>query len=141
MTYGVLNERANRIAHRLRALGVGPGVLVAVGLLRTPDLVATLLAVAKAGAAYLPMDPAYPVQRLAWMLEDANPAVFLTVRALAATWPMHAARVLFMDDPAEWLPDEPVANLVVPVDAEAAATTSSSRLAAIAGPTRLALVP
>ena len=49
MTYGVLNERANRIAHRLRALGVGPGVLVAVGLLRTPDLVATLLAVAKAG--------------------------------------------------------------------------------------------
>ena len=121
VTYAALNDRANQIAHRLRALGVGPGVLVAVGLSRTPDLVATLLAVSKAGGAYLPMDSAYPVQRLSWMLEDANPAIFLTERALAKTWPGHAARVLLLDDPAEWSPRESVANLAARASPDALA--------------------
>ena len=111
MTYGVLNDRANQIARRLRSMGVGPGVLVAVGLPRTPDLVATLLAVAKAGGAYVPMDPAFPAQRLSWMFEDARPAVVVTDCALATTWPEHAARVLCLDDPSERLTEEGAANL------------------------------
>jgi len=117
----VLNDRANQIAHRLRALGVGPGVLVAIGLPRTPDLVAALLAVAKAGGAYLPMDPAFPAQRLLWMLEDANPAVLVTDRALATRWPKRAARVLCLDDPAERLTEDGAANLAGLVNPDAPA--------------------
>ena len=70
LTYGELNARANRLAHHLRSLGVGPGVLVGVCLERSLELVVGLLAILKAGGAYVPLDPSYPAERLAFMLQD-----------------------------------------------------------------------
>jgi amino acid adenylation domain-containing protein len=77
-SYAALNARANQLAHALRARGVGPGDLVAICMERSPELIAALLGVLKAGAAYLPLDPGYPPERLRFMLEDATPRVVLT---------------------------------------------------------------
>jgi len=78
LAYGELNARANRLARRLRAEGVGPGVLVGLCLERSPEMVVALLAVLKAGGAYVPLDPAYPPDRLAFVLEDSGARVLLT---------------------------------------------------------------
>ncbi|MYW02256.1 condensation domain-containing protein, partial [Streptomyces sp. SID3343] len=75
LTYRELDERANRLAHLFVARGVGPEDVVALALPRSTDLVVALLAVLKAGAAYLPLDPEYPPARLAHMLADARPAL------------------------------------------------------------------
>ncbi|MFJ2575156.1 amino acid adenylation domain-containing protein, partial [Streptomyces halstedii] len=76
-TYGELNARANRLAHHLIALGAGPDTVVAVSLDRDEELVPTLIGVLKSGAAYLPLDPANPDDRLAYMLADAGAAVLV----------------------------------------------------------------
>ncbi len=94
LTYGELNARANRLARRLRGLGVGPEMTVAVCLERSAALVVAQLAVLKAGAAYAPLDPAYPAERLAYMVEDSRAPVVLTRREverrrqgkIRATW-------------------------------------------------------
>jgi amino acid adenylation domain-containing protein len=85
LTYRELNERANRLAHQLRALGVGPEVLVGLSLDRGIDLVIGILGILKAGGAYLPLDPSYPRERLRFMIEDAKPAVILTPEGLSTT--------------------------------------------------------
>src|SRR5688572_27504853 len=72
LTYRELNERANRLAHHLRRIGVGPEVPVGVLARRSPDAVVASLAVLKAGGCYLPMDPAYPDDRLIYTLEDSG---------------------------------------------------------------------
>ncbi|MBY8847156.1 non-ribosomal peptide synthetase, partial [Streptomyces sp. SP2-10] len=77
LTYRELNRRANRLAHALIARGVGPEQVVALRLPRSPELVVAVLAVLKTGAAYLPVDPEYPAARIAYMLQDARPAVVL----------------------------------------------------------------
>ncbi|MFL6291918.1 MAG: amino acid adenylation domain-containing protein [Thermoanaerobaculia bacterium] len=77
LTYGELNARANRLAHHLRGLGVGPESLVAVCLERSPAMLAALLGVLKAGGAYVPLDPTYPADRIAWVLEDSRASVVL----------------------------------------------------------------
>ncbi|MGW6916117.1 non-ribosomal peptide synthase/polyketide synthase [Kitasatospora sp. NPDC054939] len=77
LTYRELNRRANRLAHALIARGVGPEQVVALRLPRSAELVVAVLAVLKTGAAYLPVDPDYPAARIAYMLEDARPAVVL----------------------------------------------------------------
>lgn len=77
-TYGALNARANRLAHHLRARGAGPDVVIGIALDRGIDMVAAWLAVLKSGAAYLPLDPAYPADRLAYMLSDARAALTLS---------------------------------------------------------------
>ena len=82
LTYGELNRRANQLAHHLRALGVGPEVLVAICLERSLETVIGLLGILKAGGAYVPLDPAYPQERLAFMLRDAQVPVLLTQRAV-----------------------------------------------------------
>ncbi|MFC8226301.1 non-ribosomal peptide synthase/polyketide synthase [Streptomyces sp. NPDC057287] len=77
LSYGELNRRANRLAHALIAQGVGPEQVVALRMPRSAELVVAVLAVLKTGAAYLPVDPDYPAARIAYMLEDARPAVVL----------------------------------------------------------------
>jgi amino acid adenylation domain-containing protein len=81
LTYSVLNDQANRLAHRLVELGVGPDQRVAVCLERSPAFAVSLLAVLKAGGAYVPMDTAYPAERLAYILSDSQPAVLLADQA------------------------------------------------------------
>ncbi|KPI10858.1 amino acid adenylation domain protein [Actinobacteria bacterium OK074] len=100
LDYAALHARANRLARLLITHGVGPERLVGVALDRGPDLVVALLAVLKAGGAYVPLDPGYPAERLAFMIEDAAPALVLTSSAVAAALPEHAAPVLLLDDPA-----------------------------------------
>ncbi|MFD7383491.1 amino acid adenylation domain-containing protein [Streptomyces anulatus] len=100
-TYREINARANRLARLLTARGAGPEQFVALALPRSVDMVVALLATLKAGAAYLPLDPAYPADRLAFMLSDAAPVLLLTDRASAAGLPdPGAAAPLLLDDPA-----------------------------------------
>jgi amino acid adenylation domain-containing protein len=87
VSYAELNERANRLARLLAARGVGPESVVAVLIDRSDTLIAALLAVLKAGAAYLPVDPDYPAERIAYMLTDARPAATVTTAALASELP------------------------------------------------------
>src|SRR6185295_6141357 len=77
LTYAELDQRSDALAARLRALGVGPEVLVGISLARSPEMVVALLAVLKAGGAYLPLDPAYPEARREFMIEDEGVAVML----------------------------------------------------------------
>ncbi|MBQ1117161.1 non-ribosomal peptide synthetase [Streptomyces sp. C3-3] len=101
LSYAELDRRANRLAHHLVSAGVRPEDFVALALPRSADLAVAVLAVHKAGAAYLPVDPDYPAERIAYMLDDARPGVVLTTAALADTLPSgdRAARIV-LDDPA-----------------------------------------
>ena len=87
LTYRELNRRANRVAHHLRQLGVGPEDLVGVFLDRSEYLVIAILGILKAGGAYLPLDPAYPADRLSFMLEDAQVRTLVTQSSLREAVP------------------------------------------------------
>jgi amino acid adenylation domain-containing protein/FkbM family methyltransferase len=100
LTYSELNERANRLAHLLINAGIGPESVVAILLPRSPNLVVALLAVLKAGAAYLPLDPSYPQQRLSFMLADAEVPVLLTEKQHWSLPPQTSAQVICLDG--EW---------------------------------------
>ncbi|MEU8071059.1 amino acid adenylation domain-containing protein [Micromonospora sp. NPDC049151] len=101
-TYAELNAQANRVAHRLRAAGVGPETLVGVCAERSVELVAGLLGVLKAGGAYLPLDPEYPADRLAFMVGDADAPVVLVQSHLRDVLPDTGATVLELDDATVW---------------------------------------
>jgi amino acid adenylation domain-containing protein len=98
VTYRQLNERANRLAHFLRSRGVKPRDLVGVCLRRSADMVAAVLAVTKCGAAYVPLDPTYPKDRLAFMLEDAKAPLVLTQWALLDRLPDDPKRLVNLDE-------------------------------------------
>ncbi|HMO06014.1 MAG TPA: LLM class flavin-dependent oxidoreductase [Paracoccaceae bacterium] len=98
LSYGELDAAANRAAHVLRAMGVGPGVPVALCTRRTPRLVIGALAILKAGGAYVPVDPDYPADRIALYLQDSTAPVLVTETALAGTLPPHGAALLLLDD-------------------------------------------
>ena len=83
LSYAELNRAANRLAHHLIGMGIGPEDRVALCLERSPAMVVTLLAILKAGAAYVPLDPDYPSERLAFMLKDARPKAVVTTAGLA----------------------------------------------------------
>ena len=85
LSYGELNARANRLAHYLRGLGVGPDSRVALCLERSVEMVVSSLAVLKAGGAYVPLDPSYPAELLAYMLEDSAPVVVLTCGEMSSS--------------------------------------------------------
>src|ERR1700676_2990046 len=87
LSYAALNARANRLAHLLIAQGAGPEQIVALALPRSAELIVGLLAIVKSGAAYLPLDPDYPADRLAFMLADARPVCLIPSNAIAQRRP------------------------------------------------------
>ncbi|MFD8438477.1 amino acid adenylation domain-containing protein [Streptomyces microflavus] len=109
LTYAELSSRAQSLARLLAARNIGPGSIVALALPRSLDLVAGLLAVSLSGAAYLPMDPDYPADRLAYMLEDARPAALITDAATADRLPAHELPLITVDE-AAGLPDGPLSQ-------------------------------
>ncbi|WP_084462939.1 non-ribosomal peptide synthetase [Hydrogenophaga sp. PBC] len=122
LSYAELNARANRLAHHLRTLGAGAGSLVGVWMERGLDMVVAILGILKAGAAYVPLDPAFPKDRIDYMMEDAELAIVVTQAALADGLPdgVHGVRL-----------DASEAELVA---------QSPLNLPASAGPTDLAYV-
>ncbi|MBV9790840.1 MAG: amino acid adenylation domain-containing protein, partial [Chloroflexi bacterium] len=117
LSYADLDRRANQLAHRLRALGVGPDACVALALERSLDLAVAVLAVLKAGGAYLPLDPTYPEERLRFMLGDSGASVLLTQTTLIDRLPLTAAHVLILDT-LTGLDQEPATAPAVRVEAE-----------------------
>lgn len=97
LTYDELNRRSNRLAHYLVALGVGPDVIVGICVERSLEMIVGLLAVLKAGGAYLPMDPSYPTDRLAFMIQDAHLSILLTQSDLVDRLPTLTPRVIYLD--------------------------------------------
>ncbi|WP_229547355.1 non-ribosomal peptide synthetase [Nostoc sp. CHAB 5836] len=97
LTYRQLNERANQLAHYLQTQGVKPEVLVGICVERSPEMIIGMLAILKAGGAYLPLDPAYPQERLSGILTDAKPAVLLTQKQLIDKLGEHQAHIVCLD--------------------------------------------
>ncbi|WP_440620048.1 non-ribosomal peptide synthetase DhbF [Bacillus subtilis] len=91
VNYRKLNEEANRLARLLIEKGIGPEQFVALALPRSPEMVASMLGVLKTGAAYLPLDPEFPADRISYMLEDANPSCIITTEEIAASLPDNLA--------------------------------------------------
>ncbi|HEV7515730.1 MAG TPA: amino acid adenylation domain-containing protein, partial [Thermoanaerobaculia bacterium] len=106
MSYGDLDLRAGRLAHRLRQVGVGPERVVGVLLTRSPEAVVAILGVLKAGGAYLPLDPAYPAERLAFMVEDAGVTALVSRRevrsALADEAVLGRVPTVLLEEEGEW---------------------------------------
>jgi amino acid adenylation domain-containing protein len=97
LTYRQLNHRANQLAERLQKLGIGPNVFVGICVERSLEMVVGLLGILKAGGTYVPLDPEYPVDRLAFMIADAAAPVLLTQQHLVSRLPTHNAQVLCLD--------------------------------------------
>lgn len=128
LTYGELDRRSNQVAHRLRDAGAGPGHLVGVSLGRSVELMVALLGVLKTGAAYVPIDPAFPPDRVAYMVADAGLSVLLTERDRLGEAPAGSARVICVDDP-EMFDTQPASappNLSGPEDLAYVIYTSGS---------------
>ncbi len=102
LTYGELDEQASRLASRLRRLGVGPETIVGLCAERSPEMVVGMLGVLRAGGAYLPLDPAYPRERLAFMVEDSGARVLITQESLLGSVPAEGREIVLLnvDEPA-----------------------------------------
>ncbi|HEX6912720.1 MAG TPA: amino acid adenylation domain-containing protein, partial [Longimicrobium sp.] len=107
LTYAELNARANRLAHRLRALGVGPDARVGICVERGAGMVVALLGVLKAGGAYVPLDPAHPDDRLRHVLQDSAPAALLAQAATAGRFAWAGVPLVAMDADEAWWADQP----------------------------------
>jgi amino acid adenylation domain-containing protein len=121
LTYAELSARASRLARLLAARGAGPETLVGVIMDRSADLVITLLAVLKTGAAYLPIDPAYPADRIRYTLTDAEPVLVLTSQAVRDRLPEGAVA-----DPAADAPEGAAADVVVIDDPDTAGALAAA---------------
>ncbi|HEY9804145.1 MAG TPA: amino acid adenylation domain-containing protein, partial [Leptolyngbyaceae cyanobacterium] len=114
LTYRELNQRANKIAHYLKTLGVKSDVLVGICMERSLEMVIAILAIIKAGGAYVPLDPTYPKERLAFMLADAQVSVLLVQPHLVPELPPHQAQVVCIDDFQEFAaysPENPISEV------------------------------
>ncbi|WP_315705401.1 MULTISPECIES: non-ribosomal peptide synthetase [unclassified Bradyrhizobium] len=100
LSYAELDRRANRLAHHLRHLGVGPELVVGLCIGRSLEMMIALLGILKAGGAYLPLDPSYPADRLAYMLNDAKAPLVVTMAHLVPHLPAHSGSMLRID--ADW---------------------------------------
>ncbi|HYO12242.1 MAG TPA: amino acid adenylation domain-containing protein, partial [Thermoanaerobaculia bacterium] len=130
LTYAALAGRVGRLADHLRSLGVGPEVVVGICAERSIEMVVGLLAILGAGGAYLPLDPSYPAERLAFMLEEARVPILLAQDRLLPLLPAHAARVVSLD---REQPPSPEAHRGAP-------STEPRPAGAEAGPDNLAYV-
>jgi amino acid adenylation domain-containing protein len=110
LTYGELNERANQLAHYLRRLGVGPETVVGLCVERSFEMIVGLLGILKAGGAYLPLDPAYPRERLSFMVTDAGARLLLTERALRAQFADDVPHIVCLEEWREQMAREAVTN-------------------------------
>lgn len=110
-SYRELNRAANQVARHLRRLGAGPGVLVGICLERSIDLLTGVYGILKAGAAYVPLDPTYPADRLALMVEDAGCPILLTQRRLLHRLPPHHAKIVCIDTDRDRIEQEPEDDL------------------------------
>ncbi|MBT9265316.1 amino acid adenylation domain-containing protein [Pseudomonas sp. MG-9] len=108
LSYGQLNTQANRLAHRLIAHGAGPGTRVGLALNRGPQLIVSLLAVLKSGAAYVPLDPKYPAERLRYMIADSCLDVLLCEAGLLQDLPVPAVVRLVLDDSEGFAENDPL---------------------------------
>ena len=118
LTYRELNARANRLAHHLRSLGVGPETCVGILVERSHEMVVTILGVLKAGGCYLPLDPAYPMERLSFMLEDARASLLLTSEASSAMMFERHVPVVCLDRDLEEIAAQSTENLPPVASAE-----------------------
>jgi len=118
LSYRELNQHANQLAHHLRSVGVGPETLVGLYLEPSVQMVVAILGVLKAGGAYLPLDPAYPKERLAFMLEDAQVPVLLTEAKISSELPPHRAVEIRLDTDWSKIAGEPTHNPSCQVRAE-----------------------
>ncbi|MET0398243.1 MAG: non-ribosomal peptide synthase/polyketide synthase, partial [Longimicrobiaceae bacterium] len=109
--FAELDRRASRLAHRLRGMGVGADDRVGIHLERGPEMMAALLGILKAGAAYLPLDPRYPAERLAYMAADSGARVLVTQASLAGTLPEFAGRLVLVDSATEHEPEAGASSL------------------------------
>jgi amino acid adenylation domain-containing protein len=112
LLYHELNRRANQLAHRLEKLGVGPEKLVGIFLERSFEMIVGILGIFKAGGAFVALDPAYPEERLAFMLQDTQAPVLLTQQRLLERLPEHNAVVISLDVDWEAIAEESIANPV-----------------------------
>ena len=126
LTYGELNIRANRLAHRLRSMGVGPESRVGIAIERSVEMVVAVLGVLKAGGAYVPLDPSFPADRIRFMIDDAGLAAVLTQEHLADALPGVGAPVLSVDSSGESDSEENPAPLARPDHAAYVIYTSGS---------------
>jgi len=104
LTYKELDQRADRLAHFLHALGVGPDVVVGIYLNRSPAMIVAALAIFKAGGAYLPLDPSYPKERLTFLLKDAQALVLVTGQCMLDTLSERPERVVVLDPQGQFAP-------------------------------------
>ena len=117
-TFRDVNRRANQLARYLVQLGVERGDLVGVCLERSPDMVAVLLGILKAGAAYVPLDPSYPGERLAFILKDSGARVAVAERKSSSRLPQGHARILCLEDEAARIGEQADDDLEMPITAE-----------------------
>ncbi|WP_342026020.1 non-ribosomal peptide synthase/polyketide synthase [Cytobacillus pseudoceanisediminis] len=115
LTYRELNDKANRVANYLRKLGVGPDKMVGISVERSLEMIIGLLGILKAGGAYLPLDPAYPQERLAYMLEDSQVEVLLTQKHLESVLPKFEGTKVFLDHDWSNISKEPATQCVCEV--------------------------
>lgn len=131
LTYQALDERSNKLAHFLQSRGVGPETIVGIYLERSADMIVALLGVLKAGGAFLPLDPDFPDQRLAFMIEDTGTEIILTQADLLDSPPIQNKKILPLCLDADWpeidrQPDQPLADPAAPENCAYIIYTSGS---------------
>jgi amino acid adenylation domain-containing protein len=123
LTYQQLNNQANQLAHYLQEIGVKPEILVGVYLERSLEVFIAVLGIIKAGGVYLPLDPEYPIERIAWMLQDSSPSVILSQEYLRKNLPTHSAKVICIDSEWDSIHQKSLANLEIRITSENAVYT------------------